>query len=32
MAPKHAKLHIFIQANITVGKKTKNLPKTTTFG
>ena len=32
MAPKHAKLEIFIQANITVGKKTKNLAKTTTFG
>ena len=32
MAPKHAKLQIFIQANITVRKKTKDLPETTTFG
>ena len=28
MAPKHAQLQIFIQANITVEKKTKNLPRT----
>ena len=27
MAPKHAQLQIFIQANITVEKKTKNLPR-----
>ena len=32
MAPKHAQLQIFIQANITVGIKMKDLPRMTTFG
>ena len=32
MVPKHAQLQIFIEANIIVNKKTKNLPRATTFG
>ena len=31
MAPKHAQMQIFIQANITMGKNPKNLPRTIPF-